>query len=167
MSPTSYQAAPPRAIDTTRLATLLQPHSHQVPDKCPEFGRADAQTAPVFVRRHFASSWKLYGFPGIQFKSALARAMARLLTSREILRRCWSHRLEDDGVVRGALRKHGIVEGKFRGYLARARLRKNSRESWKSRSRLSGTLYTGMRSQLLSAARCLTLLQKSARSVRV
>src|SRR6266849_1198804 len=46
MSPTSYQAAPPRAIDNTRLAALLQPHSRQVPDKCPEFGHADAQTAP-------------------------------------------------------------------------------------------------------------------------
>ena len=30
MSPTSYQAAPPRAIDTTRLASLLQPHPRQV-----------------------------------------------------------------------------------------------------------------------------------------
>src|SRR5258705_4303013 len=32
MSPTSYQAAPPRAIDTTRLAVLLQPRSLQEPD---------------------------------------------------------------------------------------------------------------------------------------
>src|ERR1700687_5259150 len=51
MSPTSYQAAPPRAIDTTRLAPLLQPHSHQVPDKRPEFAHADAQTAPYVWRR--------------------------------------------------------------------------------------------------------------------
>ena len=27
MSPTSYQAAPPRGIDIMRLATLLQPHA--------------------------------------------------------------------------------------------------------------------------------------------
>jgi hypothetical protein len=32
MSPTSYQAAPPRVIDTTRLAVLLQPPPRQVPD---------------------------------------------------------------------------------------------------------------------------------------
>src|SRR6266853_1100645 len=51
MSPTSYQAAPPRAIDTTRLAALLQPHPHQVPDKCPELGHADAQTAPCVQPR--------------------------------------------------------------------------------------------------------------------
>ena len=51
MSPTSYQAAPPRAIDTTRLAALLQPHPHQVPDKCPELGHADAQTAPYVQPR--------------------------------------------------------------------------------------------------------------------
>jgi hypothetical protein len=30
MSPTSYQAAPPRAIDITRLAALLQPHRHNL-----------------------------------------------------------------------------------------------------------------------------------------
>src|ERR1700733_11106528 len=46
MSPTSYQAAPPRVIDTTRLAALLQPHPIQVPDKCPEFEHADVQIAP-------------------------------------------------------------------------------------------------------------------------
>ena len=32
MSPTSYQAAPPRVIDTTRLAVLVQPQPRQVPD---------------------------------------------------------------------------------------------------------------------------------------
>ena len=37
MSPTSYQAAPPRVIDSTRLAALLQLPQFQVPDKCPIF----------------------------------------------------------------------------------------------------------------------------------
>jgi hypothetical protein len=33
MSPTSYQAAPPREIGTTRLAFLLQPRQQKVLDK--------------------------------------------------------------------------------------------------------------------------------------
>jgi hypothetical protein len=48
MSPTSYQAAPPRIIDTTLLAALLQIAPLQVPDKCPKFQalwRAVFQTA--------------------------------------------------------------------------------------------------------------------------
>src|SRR5712692_5063458 len=39
MSPTSYQAAPPRAIDTTRLAPLLQPLARRagaLPDATPQ-----------------------------------------------------------------------------------------------------------------------------------
>jgi hypothetical protein len=41
MSPTSYQAAPPRAIDITRLAAPSQPDPRQVPDTCPEYWHAD------------------------------------------------------------------------------------------------------------------------------
>jgi len=35
MSPTSYQAAPARVIDTPRLAALTQPGWPQVPDEWP------------------------------------------------------------------------------------------------------------------------------------
>ena len=41
MSPTSYQAAPPRALDTTRLATLLQPH--------PDIGATSWQIDPHWL----------------------------------------------------------------------------------------------------------------------
>src|SRR5579884_3946954 len=69
MSPTSYQAAPPRVIDITRLAALPQLDRRQVPDKCPKFRElwhADAQTAlgvrPERGRRY--SEWlKCYRVP--------------------------------------------------------------------------------------------------------
>src|SRR5271156_890267 len=46
MSPTSYQAAPPRVIATTRLPFLLQPHPRQRPPRCPDFRHAHAHSAP-------------------------------------------------------------------------------------------------------------------------
>src|SRR5258706_12303126 len=55
MSPTSYQAAPPRVIDTTLLAALLQIPQLQVPDKCPKFLallHASAQIVPSVRPKH-------------------------------------------------------------------------------------------------------------------
>ena len=48
MSPTSYQAAPPRAIDSTRLAALLQPHPRQAPDSAQNSGSLTLKLLHVF-----------------------------------------------------------------------------------------------------------------------
>lgn len=48
MSPTSYQAAPPRAKDITRLDAVLQPHPRQVPDKCQNSGTLTLKLLRVF-----------------------------------------------------------------------------------------------------------------------
>src|SRR5258708_21653060 len=62
MSPTSYQAAPPRVIDTTLLVALLQILQPQVPDKCPKFLallHAVSQIAPSARPKpeHRCSEW--------------------------------------------------------------------------------------------------------------